>query len=228
MSRGKGNDCVNTMAVLPTAPPPPLSPRRLRYGLRQCPHRRAQRPRRGPVGQRSHRPLSAGCSAVMRRDQFNGVGEQQSASSAGFCWPLWTDWSHNMTNQSSRNRFESGSAPMKLANTAVDDPVVIPAPVVRRSRNRRARPTLARRNPTVSLVISLRNEARNIAWVLESRPTEWPGVAGKGNDTRSETCRTAPLVNAACFPAAGGPRSRDNGSRAPPAPCARRTHASSG
>ncbi len=48
--------------------------------------------------------------------------------------------------------YENGSAPMQLANTAVEDPVVIPAPVVGRSRNRRARPTLARRNPTVSLL----------------------------------------------------------------------------
>jgi hypothetical protein len=135
-----------------------------------------------------------------------------------------------MTNRLSENVYGNGSAPMKLANTVVEDPVVIPAPVVRRSRNRRARPTLARQNPTVSLVIPVRNEARNIAWVLESRPTGWPaaaGVAGKGNDAQVGTSfRNHALVNAACFPAARGPRSRDNGSRAPPAPCAWRTHAS--
>ena len=38
---------------------------------------------------------------------------------------------------------------------------------MRKSRNKRARPTLPRQNHTVSLVIPVRNEARNIAWVLE-------------------------------------------------------------
>ena len=38
---------------------------------------------------------------------------------------------------------------------------------MRKSRNKRARPTLPRQNHTVSLVIPARNEARNIAWVLE-------------------------------------------------------------
>src|ERR1700754_582171 len=115
---------------------------------------------------------------------------------------------------------------MKRANTAVADPVVISAPVVRRSRNRRARPTLARRNPTVGPVLPVRNEARKIAWELESRPAGWPGVAGKGNDAQVGTSfRNRTLVDAACFAAVGDHLCRDHSSRAPPASCARRTQA---
>jgi glycosyltransferase involved in cell wall biosynthesis len=72
-----------------------------------------------------------------------------------------------MANLSSGNAQENGSAPTKLANTAVEDPIAISARVAGRSRNRRARATLPRQHPTVSLVIPVRNEARNIAWVLE-------------------------------------------------------------
>ena len=72
-----------------------------------------------------------------------------------------------MITQSSGNGHQNGSLPATFVRTAVKEPIVIPAGVVRKSRNRRTRPTLPRQNHTVSLVIPVRNEARNIAWVLE-------------------------------------------------------------
>jgi glycosyltransferase involved in cell wall biosynthesis len=72
-----------------------------------------------------------------------------------------------MTTKSSGNGHENGSTPTILAGTAVEDTIVIPPPVVHKPRNRRARTPVPRQNPTVSLVIPVRNEARNIAWVLE-------------------------------------------------------------
>jgi len=80
---------------------------------------------------------------------------------------------------------------MKLANTTVEDPVLIPAPVVRRSRNKRARPTLARQNPTVSLVIPVRNEARNIAWVLEQIADDVDEIVLVDGDSTDATLITA-------------------------------------
>ena len=72
-----------------------------------------------------------------------------------------------MITQSSGNGHQDGSIPATFVGTVVEEPIVIPAGVVRKSRNKRARPTLPRQNHTVSLVIPARNEARNIAWVLE-------------------------------------------------------------
>jgi len=72
-----------------------------------------------------------------------------------------------MITQSSGNGHQNGFIPATFAGTAVEEPIVIPAGVVRKSRNKRARPNLPRQNHTVSLVIPVRNEARNIAWVLE-------------------------------------------------------------
>jgi glycosyltransferase involved in cell wall biosynthesis len=54
-----------------------------------------------------------------------------------------------------------------LVNPSVEGRIAVPAPAARRSRNKRARETLPQQTPTVSLVIPVRNEARNIAWVLE-------------------------------------------------------------
>ncbi|MCW2625412.1 MAG: glycosyl transferase [Mycobacterium sp.] len=72
-----------------------------------------------------------------------------------------------MTNLSSGNGFESGSAPTMLVNPAVEDDIAVFAPAAGRSRNRRVRATVPQQTPTVSLVIPVRNEARNIGWVLE-------------------------------------------------------------
>jgi len=72
-----------------------------------------------------------------------------------------------MTNFSSGNGFESGSAPTMLVNPAVEDDIAVFAPAAGRSRNRRVRATVPQQTPTVSLVIPVRNEARNIGWVLE-------------------------------------------------------------
>jgi glycosyltransferase involved in cell wall biosynthesis len=96
-----------------------------------------------------------------------------------------------MTNRLPETLYENGSAPMKLANTTVEDPVLIPAPVVRRSRNKRARPTLARQNPTVSLVIPVRNEARNIAWVLEQIADDVDEIVLVDGDSTDATLITA-------------------------------------
>ena len=72
-----------------------------------------------------------------------------------------------MITQSSGNGHQNGSIPATFVGTVVEEPIVIPAGLVRKSRNKRARPTLPRQKHTVSLVIPARNEARNIAWVLE-------------------------------------------------------------
>jgi glycosyltransferase involved in cell wall biosynthesis len=71
-----------------------------------------------------------------------------------------------MITQSPRNGHQNGSKTATFASTAVEEAIVIPAPAVRKPPTKRGRSTLARRQ-TVSLVIPVRNEARNIAWVLE-------------------------------------------------------------
>jgi glycosyltransferase involved in cell wall biosynthesis len=72
-----------------------------------------------------------------------------------------------MTTQSTASGHQNGSVPTAFVGTTVEEPIVISAGVVRKQRNKRARPTFPRQSPTVSLVIPVRNEARNIAWVLE-------------------------------------------------------------
>src|SRR3981189_323325 len=67
----------------------------------------------------------------------------------------------------SANGSGSSGAPTQLANETVQVPIADPAPVVGRSRSRRARGVLPRATSTVSLVIPVRNEAGHIAWVLE-------------------------------------------------------------
>jgi glycosyltransferase involved in cell wall biosynthesis len=71
-----------------------------------------------------------------------------------------------MTVLASTNGVGAKDAQTQLANGAVQVHVGSPA-VVGRSRSKRVRATLPTATPTVSLVIPVRNEARNIAWVLE-------------------------------------------------------------
>jgi glycosyltransferase involved in cell wall biosynthesis len=63
------------------------------------------------------------------------------------------------------NGYVEGLSPAQLAKETFQ--VGDPAPDVGSSRRSRARATLATPIPVVSLVIPVRNEARNIAWVLE-------------------------------------------------------------
>lgn len=72
-----------------------------------------------------------------------------------------------MTELASANGRGGKDAPTQLANGAVHLHVGNPTPVVGRSRSKRARAALPTATPTVSLVIPVRNEARNVAWVLE-------------------------------------------------------------
>jgi glycosyltransferase involved in cell wall biosynthesis len=60
-----------------------------------------------------------------------------------------------------------GSAPIKLADTTVEDQVRNSSQAPARPSSERSHTTMQRPVPTVSLVIPVRNEARNIAWVLE-------------------------------------------------------------
>jgi glycosyltransferase involved in cell wall biosynthesis len=72
-----------------------------------------------------------------------------------------------MPDLSSANGYRVQSAPPQLANATVQVHVGDPTPVLKRSRIKRTRAALPTATPTVSLVIPVRNEARNIAWVLE-------------------------------------------------------------
>lgn len=72
-----------------------------------------------------------------------------------------------MTDLSSSNGYLVKSAPPQLANATVQVRVGDPPPVLKRSRTKRTSAALPTATPTVSLVIPVRNEARNIAWVLE-------------------------------------------------------------
>jgi glycosyltransferase involved in cell wall biosynthesis len=72
-----------------------------------------------------------------------------------------------MTDLSPGNGYGIGSAPIKLADTTVEDQVRNSSPAAARSSSERSHTTMQRPAPTVSLVIPVRNEARNIAWVLE-------------------------------------------------------------
>jgi glycosyltransferase involved in cell wall biosynthesis len=67
----------------------------------------------------------------------------------------------------SNNPNGNGSSPTHLVDRTVQVQVGKPAPVVSKSRSKRARTAISTPIPTVSLVIPVRNEARNIAWVLE-------------------------------------------------------------
>ena len=70
-----------------------------------------------------------------------------------------------MVEQPSANGYEQTSSPADLANSAVvigDPAPLFGSAVGKRKRTVSSKPTL-----TVSLVIPVKNEARNIAWVLE-------------------------------------------------------------
>ena len=71
-----------------------------------------------------------------------------------------------MTEITSANGYGK-LAPTPLANATVPVHIGKPTPAVSRSRSKRARAAVRAATPSVSLVIPVRNEARNIAWVLE-------------------------------------------------------------
>jgi len=71
-----------------------------------------------------------------------------------------------MTEITSANGYGK-PAPSPLTNATVPIHVGNPTPAVSRSRSKRARAAVSAATPSVSLVIPVRNEARNIAWVLE-------------------------------------------------------------
>jgi glycosyltransferase involved in cell wall biosynthesis len=72
-----------------------------------------------------------------------------------------------MTDLASANGSTQNSATQQLVDEMVQNPIGNSPPVVSRSRSKRARRVSPAATPTVSLVIPVRNEARNIAWVLE-------------------------------------------------------------
>ncbi|AFM19326.1 glycosyl transferase [Mycolicibacterium chubuense NBB4] len=72
-----------------------------------------------------------------------------------------------MTTDVTANGHQNGVLSTRLVGTEVEEQNAAAGAVAPRSRAKRGRPNLPRRNPTVSLVIPVRNEARNIAWVLE-------------------------------------------------------------
>jgi glycosyltransferase involved in cell wall biosynthesis len=76
-----------------------------------------------------------------------------------------------MTDLRPQNRFVDGASPTQLANTTVQVRVGRPARTVDNNsgnlRPKRTRTGAPAPTPTVSLIIPVRNEARNIAWVLE-------------------------------------------------------------
>ena len=72
-----------------------------------------------------------------------------------------------MTTLSSQNGSGSNDVQTHLGDEFADPAGNDPAPARARSRRDRARRESSRPTATVSLVIPVRNEARNIAWVLE-------------------------------------------------------------
>ena len=67
----------------------------------------------------------------------------------------------------SNNPNGNGSSPTQLVDRTVQVQIENPPPVIGNARRKRARTASTTLTPTVSLVIPVRNEARNIAWVLE-------------------------------------------------------------
>lgn len=72
-----------------------------------------------------------------------------------------------MTDLAPTNGYGKRSAQTQMEDRAIQVNIANPAPVVGNSRTKRARRVLSTPTPVVSLVIPVRNEARNIAWVLE-------------------------------------------------------------
>jgi hypothetical protein len=77
-----------------------------------------------------------------------------------------SEWSPAMADRSPANGSGDRSSATQSANRTVQVQGK-PAPVVGSSRRKQARVGLSTPIPTVSLVIPVKNEARNIAWVLE-------------------------------------------------------------
>src|ERR1700754_1557385 len=77
----------------------------------------------------------------------------------------------------------------QLTNGVVQVPVGGPVPA--RSRSRRSRGSLPAVTPTVSLVIPVRNEARNIAWVLEQISDDVHEIILVDGDSSDATLTTA-------------------------------------
>jgi glycosyltransferase involved in cell wall biosynthesis len=73
-----------------------------------------------------------------------------------------------MTTEITADGHRNGIVPTKLVGTAVvEDSTALPAVASRTPRPKRPRTRVQRRTSTVTLVIPVRNEARNVAWVLE-------------------------------------------------------------
>ena len=115
-----------------------------------------------------------------------------------------------MVDLSSANGDSRGggkSAPMQLANAPVQVRVGNSPPSLARSRTKRARAASSSPTPTVSLVIPVRNEARNIAWVLEQIADEVNEIINAVLlSVRSSSCRAVVISHAG---AADGMTQRD-------------------
>jgi glycosyltransferase involved in cell wall biosynthesis len=97
-----------------------------------------------------------------------------------------------MAELSPTNEYEDGSSSgTQLAKRTVQ--IVDPAPLVSRSRRKRALAPASKSVLTVSLVIPVKNEARNISWVLEQIAddvTEVILVDGNSTDATLITARS--------------------------------------
>ena len=96
-----------------------------------------------------------------------------------------------MTDLSSPNGYGDASAPTKLANVAVGDHAASPSQIRGESQNRKSR---ANKTPTVSLVIPVRNEGRNIAWVLEQVANDVNALEAALLEAREDETRPTLLV----------------------------------
>jgi glycosyltransferase involved in cell wall biosynthesis len=85
----------------------------------------------------------------------------------------------------------NGSSPTQLVDRTVQVQVENPPSVIRNSRSKRARTALTTKTPTVSLVIPVRNEARNIAWVLEQIADDVDEIILVDGDSTDATLITA-------------------------------------
>ena len=91
----------------------------------------------------------------------------------------------------SNNPNGNGSSPTQLVDRTVQMEVGKPGPLIRRSRSKRARAAISTPVPTVSLVIPVRNEARNIAWVLEQIADDVDEIILVDGDSTDATLITA-------------------------------------
>jgi glycosyltransferase involved in cell wall biosynthesis len=96
-----------------------------------------------------------------------------------------------MPDLSSANGYRVKSAPPELANATVQVHVGNPTPVLKRSRTKRPRASLPAVTTTVSLVIPVRNEARNIVWVLEQIADDVDEIILVDGDSTDATLITA-------------------------------------